>query len=434
MPFLRAARIKKNLQPEIERVKVLPTLVVEEQTEPEEEFTPTQIEDLHRLIDIRTKEAEQKEPEILQPENVIVVVPEFVPEAETIILDAESVQEIPEAEDESVTPESELSQPDESQEVTPKIIAPEATTESIAPESEHEHETVTPEAEIEPEISQPESESAQESSQPELSQEVTDETVTQEAEIETEDSQTESESSQEELTENETITPESEAQEPEISQPQTESEAGILPEDSNTASTDFDENSILDEPSQNETPNLEAETVTETPELEPGIITPENESESSQEDLPQEPKSQKDYSGSQLNYDFTSGERYVDKVSTKTEFDKMLDELANISKELLSWQADKFAHDYTGKFQEGESSQAEARKYEAFLGGYITNAAMMLYDKGYREAAIKQLEQAKSILDARKKLEDETSAIKSRVEEQNDSVDLSDILGLFGDG
>lgn len=432
MPFLRAARIKKNLQPEIERVKVLPTLVVEEETEPEEEFTPTQIEDLHRLIDIRTKEAEQKEPEILQPENVIVVVQEFVPETETIILDAESVQEIPEAENESLAPESKIVQPESSQEVTPEIIAP---------ESEHEHETVTPEAEIETEISQPESESAQETSQPEASQEVTDETITQEAEIETEDSQTESESSQEELTENETITPESEAQEPEISQPQTESEAGILPEDSNTASTDFDENSLLDEPSQNETPNLEAETVTETPEPAPEIITPENESESSQEESheqsqedSQPAKTHKDYSGSQLNYDFTSGERYVDKVSTKTEFDKMLDELANISKELLSWQTEKFARDYTMKFNEGESSQAEARKYEAFLGGYITNAAMMLYDKGYREAAIKQLEQAKSILDARKKLEDETSAIKSRVEEQNDSVDLSDILGLFGDG
>ena len=59
---------------------------------------------------------------------------------------------------------------------------------------------------------------------------------------------------------------------------------------------------------------------------------------------------------------------------------------------------------------------------------------MLLYDKGYKDAAIKQLEQAISILQARKKLEDETSAIKSRVEEQNDLVDLSAILGLFGDG
>ena len=168
------------------------------------------------------------------------------------------------------------------------------------------------------------------------------------------------------------------------------------------------------------------------PEIEPSETEPETESDS--ENATASTTSTKDYSGSQLNYDFTSGERYVDKVSTKTEFDKMLDELAAISKELLSWQADKFARDYTGKFSEGESSQAEARKYEAFLGGYITNAAMMLYDKGYRDAAIKQLEQAISILQARKKLEDETSAIKSRVEEQNDSVDLSDILGLFGDG
>lgn len=141
------------------------------------------------------------------------------------------------------------------------------------------------------------------------------------------------------------------------------------------------------------------------------------------------------FDGSELQYDFTSGERYVDKVSTKTEFDRMLDELAAISKDLLSWEAEKFAKEYTGRFNEGsDTSQSDARKYEAFLGGYITNAAMLLYDKGYREVAIKQLEQAKSILEARKKLEDETSAIKSRVEEQNDTVDLSDILGLFGDG
>ena len=192
-----------------------------------------------------------------------------------------------------------------------------------------------------------------------------------------------------------------------------------MQDDSNTASSDFDENSILDEPSQNETPEPESEAEEESHEQKPEDSQPAT--------------SHKDYSGSHLNYDFTSGERYVDKVSTKTEFDKMLDELANISKELLSWQADKFARDYTGKFQEGESSQADARKYEAFLGGYITNAAMLLYDKGYRDAAIKQLEQAKSILEARKKLEDETSAIKSRVEEQNDVVDLSDILGIFGD-
>ena len=137
-----------------------------------------------------------------------------------------------------------------------------------------------------------------------------------------------------------------------------------------------------------------------------------------------------------LKYDVTSGERYVDKVSTKTEFDKMLDELAAISKDLLSWQVEKFAKQYTGKFHgdDDNKTEADARKYEAFLGGYITNAAMLLYDNGYRDAAIKQLDQAQNILVARKKLEDETQAIRDRVEEEDAAVDLSDILGMFGDG
>lgn len=186
-----------------------------------------------------------------------------------------------------------------------------------------------------------------------------------------------------------------------------------------------------------------AETLTDESIDEPATV--ESEESESLVNEPAEPASGEDktpssdgggkFDGSELQYDFTSGERYVDKVSTKTEFDRMLDELAAISKDLLSWEAEKFAKAYTGRFTEGsDTSQSDARKYEAFLGGYITNAAMLLYDKGYREAAIKQLEQAKSILEARKKLEDETSAIKSRVEEQNDTVDLSDILGLFGDG
>lgn len=381
MPFLRAALIRKNLRPEAGRVNVVLTPVLEEQPEIEEEITPAQVEDLHRLIDIRTKEAEQNE-----PEDVIVVVPGIIPEGETIILDSESVQEILEPETES---QDETSQPETSQQVTAGIVATESDTQQVISQDEtaqHETlqqaitETIAPESESQQEISQPETEST-----------------------------------------------------PEILEAENESESEILQDESDSASADFDENSLLDETESNETPEIE------TPETESELetVTPEpetQEQEQSQEDSTQESKPQKDYSGSTLNYDFTSGERYVDKVSTKTEFDKMLDELANISKELLSWQADKFARDYTGKFQEGESSQADARKYEAFLGGYITNAAMLLYDKGYRDAAIKQLEQAISILQARKKLEDETSAIKSRVEEQNDAVDLSDILGLFGDG
>lgn len=134
-------------------------------------------------------------------------------------------------------------------------------------------------------------------------------------------------------------------------------------------------------------------------------------------------------------YDVTSGKRYVDEVSTKTPFDKMLDELAAISKELLSWQVEKFARDYTVKFPgEGDKSEADAKKYEAFLGGYITNAAMILYDNGYMDAAIKQLDMAQKTIAARKRLEEETVAIKERVEEEDAVVDLSDILGMFGDG
>ena len=414
MPFLRAALIKrKKLEPAIERVKVVLTPAVEEQ-EPEEEFTPTQIEDLHRLIDIRTEEAEQaehKEQEI-PIEPVIVVVPETVTlEAETVpeISEAESVPEILEAE---LTPE--IAEP----ELTPEILDTELQPEITETESTPE----ILEPELTPEI--PDIETLPETEQsPELLTEIIiePEDFTPEAEIEI---LPEADTVTEEITEPE-LTPEIPQEEPSLED---------IPEIE--APQDFDENSLLDEPEQSGTPEIEPLITLEPepeiiPEPEPEITEPETESEP---EISQPEKSHKDYSGSHLDYDFTSGERYVDKVSTKTEFDKMLDELSAISKELLSWQTDKFARDYTVKFSEGESSQADARKYEAFLGGYITNAAMMLYDKGYRDAAIKQLEQAISILQARKKLEDETSAIKSRVEEQNDAVDLSDILGLFGDG
>ena len=179
---------------------------------------------------------------------------------------------------------------------------------------------------------------------------------------------------------------------------------------------------IPEEPEEPQEVESEAE-----PELEQAEPEAEAVEQAEPEITPEEPF--------KLQYDFTSGERYVDKVSTKTEFDKMLDELAAISKDLLSWEVEKFAKKYTGKFPgEGDKSEADAKKYEAFLGGYITNAAMTLYDNGYRDAAIKQLEQAKNILIARKKLEDETLAIKERVEEEDAAVDLSDILGMFGDG
>ena len=429
MPFLRAALIKqKKLEPAIEEVKVvLPPVVEEEQKEPEEEFTPVQIEDLHRLIDIRTEEAELAEREI-PPESVIVVVhetPQEIPEAEIIaeIEDVltetptlEAVQEVSEPEVEIITEPEDVLLETTTLETVQEVPEPEdifteaPTLEAVQEVSEPETPQEAPELETEPDI-----DFVQETPEPDSLPEI--------QQAETQQDLPEPETSQEQET---VIAPEDEIEIlPETSDTQTD----LLPEitQSETAQ-DFDENSLLSEPEIPET----QPTITPEPEIITDV-TPEHENETEQE-ISQPEKSHKDYSGSQLDYDFTSGERYVDKVSTKTEFDKMLDELANISKELLSWQADKFARDYTGKFTEGESSQAEARKYEAFLGGYITNAAMMLYDKGYRDAALKQLEQAISILQARKKLEDETSAIKSRVEEQNDAVDLSDILGLFGDG
>ncbi|MBQ7577691.1 MAG: hypothetical protein IJT21_05440, partial [Synergistaceae bacterium] len=141
------------------------------------------------------------------------------------------------------------------------------------------------------------------------------------------------------------------------------------------------------------------------------------------------------YGGDSPDYDFTSGKRYVDAISTKTDFDRMLEELASISKDIIEHEADRFAKKYTGKFQGGfDKAEADAKKYDAFLGGYITNAAMILYDRGHREVAISKLEETRKILEARKKLEDETAAMKARVEEEDAVVDLSDILGLFGDG
>ena len=179
------------------------------------------------------------------------------------------------------------------------------------------------------------------------------------------------------------------------------------------------------EPQQEQEQEAELESETEQ----------EQEQETHSDPEPEPPhKPKKDYTDYTPEYDFTSGTRYVDAVSTKTEFDKMLEQLADISRDLLAHEVEKFAVKFTGKFQgDFDKAEADAKKYEAFLGGYITNAAMTLYDNGYPEAAIKKLEQAKSILEARKKLEEEKEAISSRVEENDDAVDLSDILGLIGD-
>ena len=130
-----------------------------------------------------------------------------------------------------------------------------------------------------------------------------------------------------------------------------------------------------------------------------------------------------------LKYDVSSKERYVDSTSQKTEFEKMLDELSRISRDMLDWEVEKFTRRYQG--DQGEDD-ATAKKFEAFLGGFITNAAMELYDRGYQDAAFQRLEQTLKVMDAKRKLESEVESIKARQEE--DTVDLSDMLGLFGDG
>ena len=408
MPFLRAALLKKKLaeQPEPEQEEILqPHVIVEEQNEPEDDIEDSQFDTLRGILDERDKEAD--------------TIPEIVSEVQQEI-------EIPAVEIPAVEIEIPVTEVQTDEPVT-EILNAEETHEFQAdvPQIEHDIETETAEEfftetdEIQQDIVT-DTETAAESF-PEVLPDLGIDTET-EIEIIPEPVEDIPEEPQIE-------TAEPLDAEPEIEEIKIETETPAQQEQQESAD-DFDENSLLNEPSapQPETESaLEPESESESESQSESEPEPESESE------PLEPEPSK--SGSEdfaLKYDFTSGERYVDKVSTKTEFDKMLDELAEISKELLGWQTDKFARDFTNRFQ--EETQAEARKYEAFLGGYITNAAMLLYDKGYRDAALKQLEQAKSILEARKKLEDETSAIKSRVEEQNDVVDLSDILGLFGDG
>ena len=301
----------------------------------------------------------------------------------------------------------------------------------------------------------------------------------QEAELESQTDETQEAQAEAENDDNENLLPEEVPEMPSASEfiPESETEAGeensqsdspavaieenivetqsepAADEDSPTHETDLnsDETEISEEQnleedienSESESAEIE-ETIVET---QPESVADEQENETEtepqdseilSEDLNLETETEtesKDAENFELQYDFTSGERYVDKVSTKTEFDKMLDELAAVSKDLLAWEVEKFAKKYTGKFQgDFDKSESDAKKYEAFLGGYITNAAMTLYDNGYIDAAIKQLDQAKNILVARKKLEVETEAIKERVVEEDAAVDLSDILGMFGDG
>ena len=116
----------------------------------------------------------------------------------------------------------------------------------------------------------------------------------------------------------------------------------------------------------------------------------------------------------------------------------MLDELGLISKDLLEWQVEKFAVQFANKFGDGDEKNtpetAKAKKFGAFLGGFITNAAMILQEKGYRDIALDCLEKTINILKAQQKLEAELLELKQLEEEENYNVDLSEILVLFGDG
>ena len=174
------------------------------------------------------------------------------------------------------------------------------------------------------------------------------------------------------------------------------------------------------EPPAEEVPSVEQE-----PASEEETTTPE-EPVVTQEAAPAE-----DQGEVTLKYDMDSGKRYVDEISLKTNFEKVLEELAKISKDMLSWEVEKFTDRFTKKYVgEGMTlEEANSKKFEAFLGGFITNAAMELYDRGYKDAAFHKLEQAVSVLEARRKLDYEVDSIKARQDE--DVVDLSDMLGLF---
>jgi len=125
-------------------------------------------------------------------------------------------------------------------------------------------------------------------------------------------------------------------------------------------------------------------------------------------------------------YDVTSKERYVDSTSQKTELDRIIGELARISLETLSWDILKVTKKHFGNDEE-----TNARKLEAYLGGFIVNAASVLHDKGLVDVAYKKLEEAKKILEVKQKLVQEAEAIRLKAEE--DRIDVSDILGLFED-
>jgi len=116
----------------------------------------------------------------------------------------------------------------------------------------------------------------------------------------------------------------------------------------------------------------------------------------------------------------------VDYTSQKTELEKVIGELARISLETLSWDIVKMT-----KKHFGDAEEDNALKTEAFLGGFIVNAAAALYDKGLGAAAYRKLDEAKKVLETKHRLAQEMEAI--RLNTEKDKIDVSDILGLLSD-
>ena len=119
----------------------------------------------------------------------------------------------------------------------------------------------------------------------------------------------------------------------------------------------------------------------------------------------------------------TLKERYVDSISQKSEFDRILDELGRISEETLSWDILRMTRKHFG-----DTEEHNARKFEAFMGAFILNAAVKLCDQGLTDAAFAKLEQVKKVLEAKKKLAQEVESIRAQTEEN--AFDVSAMLGL----
>jgi len=122
----------------------------------------------------------------------------------------------------------------------------------------------------------------------------------------------------------------------------------------------------------------------------------------------------------------TSTERYVNSSSQKSEFDKVLDERRSISEDTLSWDILKVTRKHFGDTEENN-----ARKFEAFMGAFIVNAAMRLYDKGLEESAFRILGQAKTVLETKRKLAQEIETIRAKTDEN--AIDIFDLLGIMKD-